>query len=232
MNYSIRQAYHRHNVKPIVAIDPGVRIFGTCYDGDTITEWGNSDIGRIYRHCDYMDKLQSKIDTCTQSKRRKNMRLAWRRMFQQTINWVRDLHYRFAHWLCQNYRRILLPTYETHKMVRRKKRKIRKITARAMMNWRSASFKDILRYVSKQYTDCHVELVNEGFTTQTCGACGNRRKIGGAKIYHCYECGFICGRDISGARNILLRWLTAIHSNSKELLARRQTSEDTARAYI
>jgi hypothetical protein len=38
--------YHR-----TVAIDPGVRTFGTCYDMEgKVVEWGVGDMGRIYRY--------------------------------------------------------------------------------------------------------------------------------------------------------------------------------------
>ena len=42
----------------IIAIDPGVRTFCSCYSpsGNTF-EWGKADIGRIYRLCHAVDKL-------------------------------------------------------------------------------------------------------------------------------------------------------------------------------
>lgn len=48
---------------PVVAIDPGVRTFGTLFDptNQQYIEWGHNDMGHIYRLCQHMDKLQSRI---------------------------------------------------------------------------------------------------------------------------------------------------------------------------
>mmetsp|Transcript_2795 Transcript_2795/g.6744 ORF Transcript_2795/g.6744 Transcript_2795/m.6744 type:complete len:188 (-) Transcript_2795:12-575(-) len=51
-------------------------------------------------------------------------------------------------------------------------------------------------------------VVTEEYTTQCCGRCGNlNKKVGGAKVYKCAECGFQCGRDENAARNIFLKYL-------------------------
>jgi hypothetical protein len=45
----------------VIAIDPGVRIFQTCYDASgLILECGKYDIGRLYRLCHIVDDLQSR----------------------------------------------------------------------------------------------------------------------------------------------------------------------------
>jgi len=45
----------------IISLDPGVRTFSTGYSPSGIAiEWGKKDIGRIYRLCNALDKLQSK----------------------------------------------------------------------------------------------------------------------------------------------------------------------------
>ena len=48
------------SVQGIIALDPGVRTFMTGYDpSGMVWEWGKQDIGRIYRLCHTIDKLQS-----------------------------------------------------------------------------------------------------------------------------------------------------------------------------
>jgi len=45
----------------VVALDPGIRTFQTCYDpSGVVVEFGKNDIGRIYRLCHVMDDLQSR----------------------------------------------------------------------------------------------------------------------------------------------------------------------------
>ena len=44
-----------------IALDPGVRTFMTCYDMDgAVYDWGDADMGRIYRLCHALDSLQSR----------------------------------------------------------------------------------------------------------------------------------------------------------------------------
>lgn len=49
--------------RPVVAIDPGVRVFGTCYDpqDDRYIAWGVNGMGRIARLQKHMDDLWSRI---------------------------------------------------------------------------------------------------------------------------------------------------------------------------
>lgn len=58
-----RVGAHAVAPNPIVAIDPGVRTFGTLYDptNQRYIEWGRDDVGRIYRLCHYADDLQSRM---------------------------------------------------------------------------------------------------------------------------------------------------------------------------
>ena len=152
-----------------------------------------------------MDRLQSDIDKEKHSKRRKRLRMAWNRISERRINWVRDFHYRYAHWLCQHYRVILLPTYDTRKMVIRSNRVINSKVVRGMMNWRSGAFRAMLQYVSRQYRDCHVAIVDEANTSVTCGRCGRIRRKFSDDTFQCPSCQWRWGRDWNGARNILLR---------------------------
>ena len=54
-----------------------------------------------------------------------------------------DCHHKLAKWLCQSYRIILLPKFQTQGMVRRGKRRIRSKTARMMLTWSTSDFANI-----------------------------------------------------------------------------------------
>jgi putative transposase len=227
----------QHRRRPVVAIDPGVRCFGTTYDGFHCTEWGKGDMGRIYRLGHHLDALQSRIDSdpTVDHHRRWKLRRAWRRMSLMKQNMVRDFHYRFAHWLCSNYSVILWPRYDTRGMVRRGHRRITSKVVRGMMSWCPASFRDRLIGVSRRYSDCSVVLVDEGCTTKTCGGCGTLHNgVGGSKVFTCGSCGFRLGRDLNGARNILLRWLTlsGVHCHQEEREEHVLCSDDRVEAYL
>jgi putative transposase len=68
-------------------------------------------------------------------------------------------------------------------------------------------FKQRLLNKCKAYKNCYVEIVDEAFTSKTCGLCGYQYNIGGNKIFRCPTCNISFDRDMSGARNILLRYL-------------------------
>jgi len=47
-------------------------------------------------------------------------------------------------------------------------------------------------------------IVDESFTSRTCGVCWEINKMGGNKIYLCQFCGLEIDRDVTGSRNILI----------------------------
>ncbi len=74
----------------VVALDPCVRTFHTGVDNKgNVTEFGPGDIGRIYRLCHYMGKLQSRaFDKSLNSKRRYKLCKAWHRSIKRVRNLV------------------------------------------------------------------------------------------------------------------------------------------------
>jgi putative transposase len=126
-------------------------------------------------------------------------------------NLIRDLHCKFSKWLCENYHIILLPKFETSQMVKRGKRRIRSKTAFAMLTWSHYNFKQRLLNKTREYPWCKVLIVDEHYTSKTCGLCGNiHKKLGGSKVFKCPSCGIEADRDAQAARNILLRYLTLL----------------------
>jgi putative transposase len=70
-------------------------------------------------------------------------------------------------------------------------------------------FRMTLMHKAQFYEGTHVILVNEAYTSKTCGRCGwINDKLGGAKVFRCRECGIVASRDHNGAMNIALRFLT------------------------
>ena len=250
----------------ICAVDPGVRTFGTVYDPvrKCIVEWGSGAMGRIMRLAYYADDLRSRIDATGEktvgARKRYRMRKAFRRMSYRIQNLIKEFHYRFANWLCENYEVILFPPWDLNSMVmknpsrlwkhlnkeekvevnkqesqsqsqpieqssssqqqvpvtrqkgRYNRRKINNKVVRGLLTWSPCSFRNRLLHVSKRHSNhCKVVLVDESYTSKTCGQCGTiHHKLGGSKVYRCpnADCGHIIGRDFNGARNILLKFLT------------------------
>jgi len=194
-----------------ISLDPGVRTFMTGYDADGgLCEWGESDMGRIGRLCHAHDDLQKRWSQPeVRHHQRYRMKVAARRIRLKIRNLVDELHKHLAKWLCENYRCVLIPEFQTSQMVRKGQRKLRSKTARAMLTWAHYRFRQRLLSKAREYPWCQVIVTQEPYTSKTCGACGwIHNKLGGSKVFRCGRCPYVADRDANGARNILLRHLT------------------------
>lgn len=195
----------------VVALDPGVRTFQTCYDADgLVAEWGEADMERLFKDCYAADRLQKRIkETKGNSTKRYKRRMAWHRLLQRIRHKVDEVHKKLSAWLCENYRVVLLPKFETQNMVRRRDRKLNSKTARSMCTWSHFRFRQRLLHTAELYPWCTIVVCDEQYTSKTCGACGRiHATLGSNKTFCCPACGYTADRDISAARNILLRYLT------------------------
>jgi len=202
----------------IIALDPGVRTFQTTFDTEgNITEWGNGAKFKITNLCHLYDNLQSKWSKANvKHKQRYRMKKVGMLIHRRIRNLVDDLHKKLAKWLCENHKVILLPHYETSKMVIKTKRKINSATARAMLTFSHYRFKEHLLFKATEYPGCQVLLVDESYTSITCGSCGKKnKKLGTKETFECPSCNWRAGRDINGARNILVRFLTKVSEKNK-----------------
>ena len=191
----------------VVALDPGIRTFQTTFDLNSVcTEWGCGDSDRLGRLCHAYDKLQSKWSQSTiNHKKRYKYKRAGRRIQERIKNLVNELHKKLALWLCQNYQVILLPSFNTSII----SRKLHSKTARAMMTWSHYRFQQRLIHKAREFPSRRVYIVNEAYTSKTCTHCGHiHQSLGSNKVYECSRCDMVLDRDMNGARNVLLRFLT------------------------
>jgi putative transposase len=196
-----------------ISLDPGVRTFMTGYDADGSTfDWGQNDMGRIFRLCYAYDGLQGQWSRKEANHHlRYKMKIAGLRIQRKIRNLIDEVHKKLTKCLCENYRKILLPIFETSNMVKRGKRKLHTKTARAMLTWAHYRFRQRLLSKVREYPWCKVILTEEPYTSKTCGQCGTiNTKLGANKVFKCAsnECDYVSDRDVNGARNILLRYLT------------------------
>ena len=97
----------------------------------------------------------------------------------------------------------MLPEFPISQMVRRKN--IRRTTKRLMYVYRFYQFKTRLTSKCIEH-GCKLLIVDESFTSKTCGSCGCLNSLlGGSKNFICPTCGVEIDRDANGARNILIK---------------------------
>jgi putative transposase len=169
-------------------------------------------MGRINRLHHWAFDLQSRIDTQPNARKRYRMRRALKRAYIRIHNLTEEVHKKLTLALVKSYEYMLLPKFQTRQMVRTNglsPRRIRCRTAREMMTWSHYRFQQRLINKTREYRQCKVIIVDESYTSKTCGACGQlHQKLGGSKIFKCPSCSACLDRDANGARNILLKFLT------------------------
>ena len=193
----------------IVALDPGVRTFITAFgikQSETrILKFGDKDITRVYRLCKHLDNLISK----KAKTKKKSMTKAAHRLRERIKNLVKDVHWKTASYLCNNFKHIIIPPFKVSQMVLRGKRQIGRKTVRGMLSWSHYAFRERLLYKAS-LTGCEVHVLGEEYTTKVCTHCGfYNPNIKGNKKIVCPCCGVKIDRDVAGARNILLKNIQA-----------------------
>jgi putative transposase len=191
-------------VNKICSLDPGVRTFQTLYcpDGHGY-KLGNQASTRIYRLYLYLDTLISRRTKLT-GKAKKYISKHIIRLRIKIRNLLSEMHHKVSCFLAKNYSTILLPAFETKQMCSKLTRKIRTKTVRNMLGLAHYRFQELLKYKCKRYGST-LKIVNESYTTKTCGNCGCLNNVGSKDTFNCKECILVIDRDYNGSRNIMLR---------------------------
>jgi transposase len=188
--------------RPVVALDPGVRKFltGSSSDGSAFT------IGDgLGRRLVTLLKTIDCIDTMIQSavpKERKYLRKKKLRLFQNYKNIRDEFHWKTINFLTKEYSCILIPALQTQPL----SQKLRTKTNREMMALSHYTFLQRLKQKCKE-RNVGLMVVQEDFTTKTCGCCGQLVDIRDSEVFSCPNCLFVTDRDVNAARNILLKHL-------------------------
>lgn len=188
----------------VVALDPGKRTFQTGYSEEEYFE--------AHINVSKYEKLSEKIKLMQSLFTRKNKTQSTktrRRLFilrKRIKNLVTECHWKTANYLIKNYNDVLLPTFESQEMVKGKH--LSRKTKHDMLQLSHYRFKMRLLEKAKEYKNFRVHDVNESYTSQTCSCCGTLKKIKGDKTYSCGHCGIKIDRDVNGARNIFIKYVS------------------------
>jgi IS605 OrfB family transposase len=173
----------------IISLDPGIRKFLVGYDplGQTvfIGDKASLELTRELLLVDIIEEKQSKL-------------LKWKYI----KNLINELHWKVISFLIRNYDTIILPEFNTSEMLRKKK--LGKMTKRLMSMFSFYKFKEKLKWKCNIYSKKLV-IVNESYTSCTCGVCGEQNNIKGSETFVCHNCNMEIDRDVNGARNILIK---------------------------
>jgi len=190
-----KQVLLKESKKRVIALDPGVRKFMVGYDpnGKSII-FGEGANKRLTELLFEIDAIENKKD-----KGKKGLLyLLWKKV----KNLVSELHWKVIDYLVVNYDQILLPEFKISQMVKNKE--LPRITKRLLYMFSYYSFKTKLAY------KCFVNgkklvIVDESYTSKTCGRCGRINSPGREEVYKCKLCGNKMDRDVMASRNIFLK---------------------------
>lgn len=187
----------------IVSLDPGVRTFQTFYSEFMAGHIGYDDFGRIHRLCYHLDNLISRTSKASH-KKKISMNRAQSRIRKKIKNLIKEIHFKTARFLVDNFDVILLPTFETSLLSSKSGRKLRSKTVRAMLTWSHYQFKMRLKNKALEIGKKVIDVC-EAFTSKTVSWTGEIKKVGGSRIIKSGE--ITLDRDLNGARGIFLRSL-------------------------
>ena len=187
-----------------VAVDPGIRNFGTYFSTDGRFGWvGQRAFERILKLNLRIDKMRSIISKTEDKLYKFRLRRAIDRMYHKIRDLVDELHWKFINFLTEEFSIIIFPTFNVSEMNKASNRKIRKVVVRSMMAFRFHEFKERLKNKCKERHVLFIEQ-NEAWTSKTNSFNGEvMTNLGGREFFN-YQ-GLKINRDVNGSRNILLR---------------------------
>jgi len=203
-----------------VFLDPGSRTGWTAYSPDTrettsyvAGEGGTSQLMRLALRTDAVireQKAQPQRDPAIHGRFIAESNKQKYRLQARVKNLVRDAHVRVARDLTARFDTVVLPLFETQRMVRRPvqpgdpRRKLNSKAARALLTLSHFKFRSYLAH------RCVVDgrelhTPGEEYTTIACPYCGTCYEVGGSKTFTCAGCDYVADRDEKAAFTYALK---------------------------
>ena len=194
--------------KQCCAIDPGVRTMLTGYDPTGLVFEFGKNIDSIAKRWLIADKIKGRLRTFVGKRnKRYNLKRQELQLYEKIKRMIKDCHHKMSKWLSERYHKVLLPKFETSKMLKKINRKLHRTTVRKMQGWSHYAFKVLLKHKMEKNGNQLIECTEE-YTSKTCGSCGRiNRGLGSSKRFVCPQpnCSLIIDRDLGAARNIYLK---------------------------
>lgn len=192
--------------KPFVAGDPGVRCFNTFYDPceELCVEVGGGAAEKVHGLLLRLDNMISKRSKAN-ARDKRTLSKKINKLKKTISNRQSELHWKTASWLCKDYKQVVVPQFESKNMSSVTNRTIQTKTVRQMSVLAHSKFLQRLKAKAEE-TGTELVVVDEKYTTMTCGHCSERNGgVGSQKDWRCPNCNWHHHRDFNAARNILLK---------------------------
>jgi transposase len=189
------------DIKPIIALDPGVRKFMTGFSSNNSAIILGEGFGKrlltMLEAVDTVDSEMSKANSASRKKlRKKKMRMLGR------IKDLRDeFQWKIINYLTTEYSCIILPHLQTQQLSQQPRAKVANREMNVLGHYQ---FLQRLKYKCHERNVAFLSI-KEDYTSKTCGNCGELNDIGSSERYACQRCGFCADRDVQAARNIFIK---------------------------
>ncbi len=178
------------------SIDPGLKTFLTIYNPEKeCMKIMNRDSTKK------LTRLLIKKVSLEKLKRTNIVKRAMLKNNRKIYNNVKELHYKSARLLCDNYDNIYLGKLSTQSIVKGSLSSFEKHFAHALSHF---TFSQILGNKCKEFGK-KLYYVDESYTSKTCGNCGSLYNVNQSRVYNCPNCLHTYDRDMNAARNILIK---------------------------
>ena len=202
----------------VVSIDSGIRTFqtGYCPEGYTV-EIGKNIFKKLFPLYMKLDKLNGKYfgtredGSFTKEGRRRRSIISKqeKRIYEKISNKIDDMHWKTIKFLTENYKVIVISDFKTKQLLGLKN--LPKSSKRNLSSLAHYRFRQ--RLIEKcQERGVFLFIMDESYTSKTCGRCGRiNQSLGAKKIFKCPHCHYKADRDINAGRNILLKLLVILY---------------------
>jgi putative transposase len=177
-----------------VGIDPGENIPLTYYSPNG--EYGF--IGSSLKS--FLLEKYKKIKLLRERIKNKSILLrAIKKQENKIKNIVDDFQWKTCHWLLKKYNKIIIPSLYVRRCSNERKQ--------LQNDMRHCTFVNRLIYKSCEYKNVEIHHCKEHYTSMTCTNCGSLKTKKDITV-KCSVCDFEIHRDLSGARNMVIKHLS------------------------
>jgi putative transposase len=190
------------------SLDPGVCTFQTIYCDDGTTHKIGNNVTRklsvLLKKLEKKNTTKNVTDSSNERKKKEAKNRFKRRIRRKIKNMVDDLHWKTANSVCKLAGNVLIGNMSTSSILADQKYRGDKKLLQTLSHF---TFRQRLQAKCAEY-GVKFTLVNESYTSKTCGVCGRLHgNLGGNREFKCPSCNFTIDRDVNGARNIMIKQL-------------------------
>lgn len=196
LNICVETTPKKSNLDTVAGVDLGIRTFATVHSSNATTQV----VTEYDQGSNLLFKLNKKLKILKNLRRIRKKQLS--KIDKKKCDVVDRIHWDFINDLLLHNDVVYIGDIKSHDIVKNGKNR-----------YINRGFNDLKFYKLKQrllykasVAGKKVIYVPEHNTTKTCSSCGIiNNEVGASKIFECFSCGLVTGRDINASKNIKMK---------------------------